>query len=921
MNRSVNRSGPGKAAVGRRPMVRHSKRSLRNAILAAAIALALPTTSDGQSATTLPRTPARPATGASSRELTVPGVSAALAARRRVQIADVRYDLGIDVTRRDTAAGRVAVTFTSKVPGDVVLDFRGLAVDSLVVNGLTKDVSSARWNGAHLVIDSTLILSGQNRVEIGFRSPIAPAGASIIRTHDATDNSDYLYTLLVPSDANLLFPCFDQPDLKARVTLTLITPAGWNALANGERFTKVTTGAAVLHRFAETKPLSTYLIAFAAGPWKVETRQLPISEGSAAVPVSMFTRASRAKEAESDSLIQMNARALRWLGTWFGVPYAFDKYEFLLAPAFPFGGMEHPGAVFYNEESFIYRERPTTTQLLGRQATTFHEVAHQWFGDYFTMRWFDDLWLKEGFATYMAAKMQADLTPQANAWKTFYLRNKPIAYGTDATAGTTPVWQELGNLDQAKSNYGPIVYNKAPGILRQLDYLVGDAAFKQGVQRFLRDHAYGNATWRELLASIGSAAGRDLTSWGAQWILRPGMPIVEQKLIVRNGKIASLTLTQRPAQPSVSGAGPWPIKMQVLLAYADGRTERLPVEIRTTSLEVTAARDRPAPAFVFANDGDYGYALVLPDSASVTWLEHHIGTVRDDFLRAMLWGSLWDLVREARLAPERFAALALREIPREADEQLSGALVGRLGTALTRYASAAVRDSMLPRVDAMLLAGAGDTSRVYGTRKNFLDASIGLARSDSALRRISRWLDGDSAMGLPLRAPTRWAIVTRLVSRGTGDSEVRLAAETRRDSTNEGRRLAFVANAARPVAANKQVMFTRWFADSSLNEEWVTSSLRSFNDPEHAGLTRRFLEPSLDTLPWIQKNRRIFFLGSWLGAVFGGQASAESLKAIDIWLSSRPSLPADLRQKILQSRDELERTVAIRSRFAPNAVP
>ena len=856
-----------------------------------------------------------------TRELMKPGVSARLAAVRGAQIFNVRYDLRLDVTGRDTAAGRVAVTFRSMRRGDVVIDFRGLAVDSLRVNGLAKAVSSARWNGAHLVIDSALVVSGENRVDIAFRSLIASAGASIIRTHDATDKSDYLYTLLVPSDANLLFPCFDQPDLKARVTLTLVTPVGWTALANGENLSRVAGATAVTHRFTETKPLSTYLIAFAAGPWKVETRQVAISDGGANVPVSMWTRASRAKEAEADSLIQMNARALRWLGTWFGVPYAFDKYEFLLAPAFPFGGMEHPGAVFYNEESFIYRERPTTTQLLGRQATTFHEVAHQWFGDYFTMKWFDDLWLKEGFATYMAAKMQADLTPDANAWKTFYLRNKPVAYSTDATAGTTPVWQTLGNLDQAKSNYGPIVYNKAPSILKQLNYLVGDAAFQRGVQELLRQNKYSNATWRELLLAIGTASGRDLTSWGAQWILRPGMPIVEQRLVVRNGRIASLTLTQRAAQPSVSGAGAWPIKMQVLLAYADGKSERLPVEMRTTSLEVTAARDKPAPAFVFANEGDYGYALVLPDSASVTWLEQHIGTVRDDFLRAMLWGSLWDLVREARLAPERFAALALREIPNEKDEQLSGSLVGRLGTALTRYASSAARDSLLPRVDAMLLAGAGDTTKVYGTRKNFLDASIGLARNEAQLTRIAGWLDGDSAMGLPLRAPTRWAIVTRLVSRGAADGEARLAAETRRDSTNEGRRLAFVAAAARPVAANKQALFTQWFNDPGLNEEWVTSSLRAFNDPEHASMTRKFLEPALDTLPWIQKNRRIFFLGSWLGAVLGGQASAESLKAVDAWLRLHPDLPTDLRQKILQSRDELERTVAIRSRFAAGAVP
>ncbi|MEQ1692250.1 MAG: M1 family aminopeptidase [Gemmatimonas sp.] len=848
------------------------------------------------------------------------GVSQELAIARRARIADVRYGLTLDVTRRDTVAGHVSVTFQRVALGGILLDFRGIGVDSLRVNGRTVRVSPAIWNGAHISIDDTLLRAGVNRVSVGFRAPIAAAGASVIRAHDATDNQDYLYTLLVPSDANLLFPCFDQPDLKARVTLTLVTPPTWRALANGVAVGHDSSATSTTHRFAETAPLSTYLVAFAAGPWTVTSQSVKITDGAGAMNVAMWVRGSRAREAETDSLMAMNARALRWLGNWFDIPYPFGKHDFLLAPAFPFGGMEHPGAVFYNEESFIYRERPTVTQLLGRQATIYHEVAHQWFGDYMTMRWFDDLWLKEGFATYMAAKMQASLDPASNAWKTFYLRNKPVAYGTDATAGTTPVWQRLANLDQAKSNYGPIVYNKAPGILRQLNFLVGDRAFQSGVRRFLRAHPYGNATWRDLLADIGVASGRDLTAWGRAWILRPGMPIIEQHVTIRDGRIQQLRLSQRAAQPAISGTGAWPVKMQLLLAYADGHMERLPVELTSASLDVVAARGRPAPDFVFANEGDHGYALVLPDARSVLWLEQHIGRVQDDFLRAMLWGALWDLVREARLEPSRFVAIALREIPKERDEQLVGSLVGRMSTALSRYASDATRDSLLPRAEAMLLAGAADTARAYGPRKSFLDASIALARDSASLTRLDRWLDRDSISGLALRAPTRWAIVTRLVARAAPSADARLRAESRRDSTSEGRRLAFVAGAARPDAGDKRALFTQWFADRNLNEEWVTSSLRAFNDPEHSALTRRFLEPALDTLPWIQRNRRIFFLGSWLGAVSGGQNSADALQSVDRWLAEHPTLPLDLRQKVMQSRDELERTVAIRRQFEKRAL-
>ncbi len=852
---------------------------------------------------------------AQSPTLTGPGVSAELARRRQAQISDVAYDLALRVSAGDTAVGRVTVSFTQRVRGDVVLDFRGLSVSDGRINGSAWADVAAAWNTHHLVIPAARLRLGRNSVEVAFATPVAQAGASIIRNRDATDGNVYLYTLLVPSDANLLFPCFDQPDLKAKVRLSLTTPSAWRVLANGAQIGADTTGALVTHRFAETQRLSTYLIAFAAGPWASVTRAVATTTKAAPVPVSLWMRQSRKAEAESDTLIEMNARALRWLGDWFGIPYAFDKFDALLAPAFPFGGMEHPGAVFYNEESFIYRERPTISQLLGRQATTFHEVAHQWFGDYLTMRWFDDLWLKEGFATYMAARMQADLEPSSNAWKTFYLRNKPVAYATDATAGTTPIWQQLGNLDQAKSNYGPIVYNKAPGVLKQLEYLVGAAAFQRGVQDFLRAHAYGNGTWRELLGSVGRAAKRDLTPWGRAWMLRPGMPLVEQRLTVRHGVVQRLALVQRAAQPALSGRGAWPLKVQLLLYYANKPAVRLPVEMRGDTTIVTAAAGRPAPDFVFANEGDYGYAIVLPDSMSVQWLEQHIGRVDDDFLRAMLWGSLWDLVREARLSPTRYADMVLRELPKERDEQITGTLVGRLATVIGRYADSTAREALLARAEPLLLRGAADSARSYGQRKAQLDAVIGLARSRASLQRLDGWLDRDSVAGLALRAPTRWSIVTRLVSRAAPSAPSRLAAEARRDSTSEGQRQAFVADAARPDSANKQALFARWFTDAALNEEWVTSSLRSFHDGDQSAITKRYLVPALDTLPWIQQNRRIFFLGSWLGATIGGQHDAEALLQIDRWLAAHPTLAADLRQKIRQSRDELERTVRIRMAF------
>jgi aminopeptidase N len=844
--------------------------------------------------------------GGDTTGLMARGVSHDLAIHRTAQIRDVRYAMTLDLTRRDTARGDVRLSFVSRTPGDVIIDFRGPSISAVIVNGIA--LTTLDWNGAHFRLPARLIKQGPNVVIASFTTPIAPSGAPLIRSHDETDGRDYLYTLLVPSDAHALFPCFDQPDLKARLTLQLVVPMGWTAIANGKErsASPSANGTATTFAFAESDPLPTYLFAIAAGPYAT------FNGGARHTP--LLVRTSRAREVEVDSLQNQVGSALTSLERYFGIPYPFQQFRYMLSPAFPFGGMEHPGVTMFNEESFIYREPPTLSQRLGRRATIYHEVAHQWFGDYVTMRWFDDLWLKEGFATYMAAKMQ-DLEHLPNPWMSFYLRNKPAAYDVDLTAGTTPVWQQLGNLDQAKSNYGAIVYNKAPGVLKQLNYLVGDSAFRAGVHNFLIAHPYGNATWRDLLAAIGSAARQNLDAWGADYILRPGMPIIEQRLELADGKIRRFRLIQRPAQPALSKPGPWPIRTQVALVRQGAPPTLLSVTLRTESTDVSEAVGLPAPDFVFANANDNAYGLVLPDSISTAWLERHVGSVDDDFLRAMLWGALWDLVRETRMSPRRFLGAALRELPNERDEQIAGGIIGRVRRDVEAYLSAADRNALIPAVEQTLVAGATNAGRSYGLRKSHFDAYVDLASTPTALARLDAWLDSATAAGLPLRQPSRWAIVTRLLAVAAPRAEQRLADETRRDTTAGGNRRAFVAAAVRPDAVTKERYFQRYFSDSTLNEEWVTASLHLFNDPDQSALTLPYLAPALDSLPWIQRNRRIFFLGSWLSAFVGGQRSPEALRIIDDFFASHQDLPTDLRQKILQSRDELERTVRIRGAY------
>jgi aminopeptidase N len=843
--------------------------------------------------------------------LTTPGISLELARERAATLSGVRYELALDLTKRDSAAGSVRISFDRKSEaGDLVVDFRGPSLAAVRANG--AEVTDFAWENGHVRIPARWLRAGANTVDAEFTARIAPAGSSIIRFDDATDGATYLYTLLVPSDAHQLFPSFDQPDLKARFRMRLTAPAEWTVIANGPlESAEAGAGGAKVWRFAETEPISTYLAAFAAGPW---TSWEPAD--SSGVPMTLYGRASRRAEVDAEEQLRANREAIVWLERWFGVPFPFAKADLLLAPAFPFGGMEHVGAIFYNETSFVFREPPTLPQRLGRDATTFHEVAHQWFGDLVTMEWFDDLWLKEGFATYLAAKMQDELRPGTGAWKTFHLRNKPLAYGVDATSGTTPVWQELANLELAKSNYGPIVYNKAPSILKQLDFMVGDSAFRAGLTLFLKRHAYANATWRDLLAAIEETSGQSLQAFGEQYILRAGMPRFRPIVAASDGarSLASLRLEQEPARALAGDPGGWwPGKVRVRLGYRDREDVVVTVSLTGRVTEVPGVAGLPVPDYVWANDGDHGYGMFLLDDRSAAYVEEHVGEMEDDLLRAMLWGALWDRVRETEMPPARFAEAALRELPREKDEQIAAQILERGLTALSRYAPEAEAERVRPAWEALLARRASDSTLPYGLRKAALDALVETAKSPAARAVLREYLSGARNFdGGPVKQPTRWSIVQRLVSLAEPDAMALYRAEVARDSTPEAARRAFMAGAAERDAATKEAYFRRYLDDPRLNEEWVTASLGAFNDPAQASLSLPWLRPSLDRLEWIRDNRRIFFLPRWINAFIGGHTSAEALATVDRFLAETPDLPPDVKRKVLQARDELERTVAVR---------
>ncbi|HEY6944360.1 MAG TPA: M1 family aminopeptidase [Candidatus Acidoferrum sp.] len=833
------------------------------------------------------------------------GIPRDLARQRAAQISDLRYQLHFTLTpHAPSVSGHEELRFRIRSSGPVLLDFRDGTASNLIVNGLAVP---AKIDDGHIELPANVIHADENVVSMDFTAPVAAAGKAITRFEDKDDNTEYLYTLFVPMDAEMAFPCFDQPDLKGRFHLELTAPESWTVISNTPIESQSPGGSGQrTTTFSETRPISTYLFAFAAGPFRKvhETPSLP----------GLYVRQSKLKKAEEEALEvqQITAQGIDYLSNFFAQPFPFPKYDMVMIPGFAYGGMEHAGATFLREESVLFRVAPTHSDHLGRDTLLLHELTHQWFGDLTTMRWFDDLWLKEGFAQYMAYQALASLKPDENIWKRFYQSIKPAAYGIDSTKGTTPIYQDIANLKDAKSAYGAIVYSKAPGVIKQLAFVLGEERFRDGLRLYLKEHAYANAEWADLVRAFERVSGRSLQDWAALWIRRRGMPQVDVAWSCdAQDRIDRFSLTQHDA---LGEGGTWPVAMQIGLYYYGRAPILVREQLNTQKAEVSEASGKPCPNYVFLNDQDFAYGRFLLDERSRKAVMAKLGEVSDVFERALLWGSLWDSVREADLAPRDFVELALRLLPAETDESLAQNLIGHVATALHRYVNPSVRAEIVPRAEALassqMLHSPSQDLRIIWFR-----ALRAIAESVQGRAQLKDLLSGKlSVPGVELRPLDRWIIVTALIALHDSEAEALLAAEQKRDTTGDGQKYAYMAQAARPESASKQHYFDDYLHNSSRPEDWIEQSFGPFNYWNQSELTLPYLKPALEALPQIKRERKIFFALGWLNAFIGGQQSAVAQAQVHEFLKSA-TLDKDLQLKILEVSDELDRTVKIRQRY------
>jgi aminopeptidase N len=842
---------------------------------------------------------------ASARE---PGVSHELAKWRATRYRDIRYALDIELAEGQQALhGTIGIEMTlpRSVP-DVILDWRpaaGARLFELQVNGAPAPVTV---KNEHVTIARRLLRPGRNFFHAAFAAPISVSGGAVTRYRDREDGSEYLYTLFVPADASTIFPCFDQPDLKARFRLQLTAPRSWTVIGNSASLETSDVGTSARRwRFDETPPISTYVFAFAAGPF-VELREA----GSA---TRLFVRRSRRQRAQDEApeVLRLNRDALQWLANYFDRPFPFPKYDLVLVPEFAYGGMEHAGATFLREESVLFPSAPNENDRLRRAELVFHEATHQWFGDLVTMGWFDDLWLKEGFANFMAAKAADALLPQFPAWNAFHAL-KVAAYRTDATRGTTPIRQPLANLAAAKSAYGNIVYSKAPGVLKQAEFYVGEEVFRSAVRLFVARHAWGTASWADLVRSLEEASGRRLDAWADVWVKRRGMPRVR---ISWNADAAGVVKEAAATQEDVlHEGGVWPMKLRaVTLGAAGARDFDFVLPGKRAALKPMIGM--PRSEIVFANEGDYGYGQFLLDDASRAAVLARPESIDNGLLRALLFDALWESVREAELAPLDYLHFALRTAPAEPDPITLATLLARVTMAFEHYLSDEQRAAVAPQLEQVLIENLRDAD-TPGRRISFLRAFMDCAWSEGARERLKDLLaDRLQVPGVPLSSRDRFRIIGRLLTLGDPEGPALLAAQSAADVSDDGRRYAYAAAAASPDPRTKREYFERALRDATLPESWTEAALFPLNAVEHAGLTAPLLEPALRALPELKRSRKIFFVNDWLAAFLGGQSDASALQKVQRFLRE-PGLDPDLRLKVLEAVDGLERSVKIRERFA-----
>jgi aminopeptidase N len=611
-----------------------------------------------------------------------------------------------------------------------------------------------------------------------------------------------------------------------------------------------------------------------------------------------------------NEVFDLHASALEWLEEYTGLPYPFDKFDFVLIPSFQYGGMEHAGAILYRASRLLLEETATQSARLGRAGLISHETAHMWFGDLVTMNWFDDVWTKEVFANFMAAKIVNPSFPEIDHEHRFFFSHYPSAYGIDRTAGANPIRQPLDNMNEAGTLYGAIIYQKAPIVMRHLERLIGEEPFMEGIREYLESFAYANATWPDLIAILDELSDEDLEAWSQVWVEEPDRPTVATRAVVDDdGLLEAVEIAQ--SDPAGKGRM-WVQHLDVTLGWDDSTTT-VPVYANAASVRAPAEDGLPAPEYVLPAGGGLGYGLFEMDDATRLYLLANLPDIEDPIARGVAWVTLWDDLLEGHTAPQDLIDLAIRALPREDVELNVQRILGYLDSAYWRFTLPDDRTELAPEVESLLwqlLTNAESTS----LKSSFFSSYRSLGLTEEATGRLYRlWEESTNIPGLPLFERDYIQLAQGLVLREVAGHEQILTDQLERIE-NPDRRASF--EFVMPALSADQAVRDSFFvslrhAENREHEPWVLSGLSFLHHPLRAVTAENYIQASLELVEEIQRTGDIFFPKRWLDATLGGHSSPTAAATVRSFLGERPDYPFRLRLKIQQSADPLYRSARI----------
>jgi aminopeptidase N len=853
----------------------------------------------------------------SSATRAVPNLTRADAATRAELLRVASYDISLDLTdgggkpSERTFRSTTRVEFTVARPGastyiDVVAD----RLHSVTLNGSDVDVSAYTTDKGIALHD----LAAENVLVVDADLLYTNTGEGLHRFVDPLDGETYLYSQFETADAKRMYACFDQPDLKATFTIRATVPDHWEVASNGRVVRTEETGPAKTVHFATTARISPYITALIAGPYYVAR------SSHDSIDLGIWCRQTLAQHLDADELFTVTAQGFDWYHENFGIRYPFDKYDQVFVAEFNAGAMENAGCVTFRDD-YVFRSKVTDARYERRAETLLHEMAHMWFGDLVTMRWWDDLWLNESFATYISTLAQTQATRWTNAWTTFANTEKTWAYRQDQLPSTHPIATDAPDVQTAEVNFDGITYAKGASVLKQLAAYVGVDAFLAGLRGYFVEHAYGNTTLADLLRALEASSGRELGAWSRAWLETTGINTLTPEFTLdADGAYAAFEIVQTAPDEIATSNTLRPHRLAVGL-YEDRqgelvRTQRIELDVageRTTVPELVGVKQ---PALLLINDEDLTYCKLRLDEHSLTTLRTGgIARLTDSLPRALCWSAAWDMTRDGELATRDYVSLVLAGAAAESDIGVMQSLNRQALRALEIYADpeyapqgfAALADNAL---SALRSADPGSDHQLA-----WLHALLGAARSDEHTAFIRAVLDGTEVLdGLKVDHELRWAIVQSLSARGAlGPDDI--AAELERDPSTEGQKHATTARALQPTPEAKAEAWRLAVHDDELPNAMQVAVIAGFSHPMHGDLLRPYVERYFAEVPDVFGRRTVELaqkVAVGLFPTWTSTISPDTVAAADAVLA-RDDLPGSLRRLVNEGRADVLRALKARA--------